>query len=52
MQIFEDNKLVSPLYNRALSLAISKDFAEQKNGKVNVAKHQNSEQLNRRRELP
>jgi len=51
MQIFEDNKLVSPLYNRALSLAISKDFAEQKNGKVNVAKHQNSEQLNRRREL-
>jgi len=51
MQIFEDNKLVSPLYSRALSLAISKDFAEQKNGKVNVAKHQNSEQLNRRREL-
>ena len=51
MQIFEDNKLVSPIYNRALSLAISKDFAEQKNGKVSFAKHQNSEQFNRRREL-
>ncbi len=51
MQIFEDNKLVSPIYSRALSLTISKDFADQKNGKIYVAKHQNSEQHNRRREL-
>ena len=51
MQIFENNKLVYPIYSRALSLAISKDFAEQKNGKIKVALHQNSEQLNRRREL-
>lgn len=51
MQIFEDNKLVAPIYSRALSLAISKDFAQQKNGKVRVAKHQDSEQFNRRREL-
>ena len=45
MQIFEDNKLVSPIYSRALSLAISKDFAQQKNGKIRVAKHQDSEQV-------
>ena len=51
MQIFEDDKLVSPLYSRALSLAISKDFADKKNGKINMAKHQDSEQFNRRREL-
>lgn len=51
MQIFEDNKLVAPIYSRALSLAISKDFAQQKNGKIRVAKHQDSEQFNRRREL-
>lgn len=51
MQIFENNKLVYPIYSRALSLTISKDFAEQKSGKIKVAQHQNSEQLNRRREL-
>lgn len=51
MQIFEDNKLVSPIYSRALSLAISKDFAHQKNGKIRTTAHQDSEQLNRRREL-
>jgi len=51
MQIFEENTLVSPIYNRALSLAISKDFAHQKNGKVQNSVQQNSEQLNRRREL-
>ena len=51
MQVFENNELVYPIYSRALSLAISKDFAHQKNGKINIAKHQNSEQLNRRREL-
>ncbi|MGB1263651.1 MAG: HDOD domain-containing protein [Cognaticolwellia sp.] len=51
MQIFEDNTLVSPIYSRALSLAISKEFAQQKNGKITMAKHQDSEQFNRRREL-
>jgi hypothetical protein len=51
MQIFENNKLVLPIYSRLLSLAISKDFANQKNGKINMTKHQNSEQFNRRREL-
>jgi HD-like signal output (HDOD) protein len=51
MQIFENNKLVYPIYSRALSLAISKDFANQKNGKISMSKHQDSEQFNRRREL-
>jgi hypothetical protein len=51
MQIFESNELVAPIYNRAISLTISKDFAEIKSGKVATATHQNSEQSNRRREL-
>ena len=51
MHIFENNKLVLPIYNRVLSLAISKDFANQKSGKINMTKHQDSEQFNRRREL-
>jgi HD-like signal output (HDOD) protein len=51
MQIFENNKLVSPIYTRALSLAISKDFAQQKSGKIYTSAQQNSEQANRRREL-
>jgi HD-like signal output (HDOD) protein len=51
MQIFENNDLVGPIYKRAMSLIISKEFAEQQSGKVAVAIHQNSEQSNRRREL-
>jgi hypothetical protein len=51
MQIFENNDLVSPIYKRAMSLVISKEFAEQQSGKITVASHQNSEQSNRRREL-
>jgi len=51
MQIFENNDLVAPIYRRAMSLLISKGFAEKKSGKVTVAIHQNSEQANRRREL-
>lgn len=51
MQIFENNKQVFPIYSRALSLAISKDFAHKQKGKVGVAEHQDSEQFNRRREL-
>ncbi|TWX65161.1 HDOD domain-containing protein [Colwellia sp. C1TZA3] len=51
MRIFENNKLVYSIYSRALSLTISKDFANLKNGKINITKHQDSEQFNRRREL-
>ncbi|MEW6984545.1 HDOD domain-containing protein [Colwelliaceae bacterium 6471] len=51
MQIFEDNDTISPLYRRALSLTISKDFASEKNGKMSPVERQNSEQANRRREL-
>ena len=51
MQIFENNDIVAPIYRRAMSLLISKEFADQESGKVNVAIHQNSEQSNRRREL-
>jgi HD-like signal output (HDOD) protein len=51
MQIFEKNKLVYPIYSRALSLAICKDFANQQNGKISMSQHQGSEQSNRRREL-
>jgi HD-like signal output (HDOD) protein len=51
MQIFENNDKVAQIYKRAMSLVISKEFAEQQSGKVTVALHQNSEQANRRREL-
>ena len=51
MQIFENNDIVAPIYRRAMSLVISKEFADQQSGKVAVASHQNSEQSNRRREL-
>jgi len=51
MQIFENNDLVAPIYRRAMSLVISKEFAEQQSGKVANASHQNSEQANPRREL-
>ncbi|MFQ3194343.1 MAG: hypothetical protein ACI9N3_001161, partial [Colwellia sp.] len=51
MQIFENNDLVAPIYRRAMSLMISKEFAEQQSGKVAIASQQNSEQSNRRREL-
>jgi len=51
MQIFEDNATISPIYHRALRLVISKDFADQQNGKYQVAPQQDGEQHNRRREL-
>ena len=51
MQIFEDDDAVSSIYQRAISLTISKEFAEQRNGKYIVAAQQDSEQTNRRREL-
>lgn len=51
MQIFNNNEHVLSIYNKSISLLIGKGFAEQLNGKVSVARHQDSEQLNRRREL-
>ena len=51
MQIFELNDNISSIHQRALSLSISKDFAEQQDGKINLVAQQGSEQENRRREL-
>jgi hypothetical protein len=51
MQIFENNDRVAPIYKRAMSLMISKEFADQQSGKIADAPNQNSEQSNRRREL-
>jgi hypothetical protein len=51
MQIFELNDIISSIHQRALSLCISKDFADQQSGKINLVDHQGSEQKNRRREL-
>ncbi len=51
MQIFENNDAITTIYNRAISLSISKEFAHQRVGKVRVSSKQNSEQENRRREL-
>jgi len=51
MQIFDTNETLSTIYRRALSLCISKDFAEQQHGKVSEVHFQGSEQENRRREL-
>lgn len=51
MQFFENNELISPIYHRAICLTISKDFAHTQKGEIFVAKHQDSEQAHRRREL-
>ncbi|MBL4899086.1 MAG: hypothetical protein JKX76_05475, partial [Colwellia sp.] len=51
MQIFELNDIISSIHQRALSLSISKDFAKQRSGKINIIAQQGSEQENRRREL-
>lgn len=51
MNIFNNNKRVSSIYNKSISLLIGKDFAEQLNGKMSGVKDQGSEQQNRRREL-
>ncbi|TYK65387.1 HDOD domain-containing protein [Colwellia echini] len=51
MQIFENNQAAAILYQRAISLSISKDFAEKQCGKIPTVSHQGSEQENRRREL-
>lgn len=51
MQFYEKNKKLSPIYHRAICLAISKEFAHSQKGEVFVAKYQDSEQANPRREL-
>lgn len=51
MQIFENNQTVAIINQRATSLSISKEFAEQQCGKISMAAQQGSEQQNRRREL-
>jgi len=51
MQFFEKNDIISAIYQQAISLSISKEFAEQCRGKVNLVEFQGSEQENRRREL-
>ncbi len=51
MQIFNNNKKISDIYHRTISLSIGKSFAEKKSGKIEFSKHQDSEQENSRREL-
>lgn len=51
MLIFENNEQAAPIFERAISLSISKDFADLTNKAVSVIPKQNSEQENRRREL-
>jgi HD-like signal output (HDOD) protein len=51
MQFFDNNDTISAIHQQAVSLSISKDFAEQRHGKVNLVDFQGSEQENRRREL-
>lgn len=51
MQIFDNNEINTEIHQRAIALSISKDFADELNGKVGVVSHQGSEQSNRRREL-
>ncbi|QOL26087.1 HDOD domain-containing protein [Thalassotalea sp. LPB0316] len=51
MKIFEQNELVAPIYQRALSLCISNEFAKQSLGEHVFVEYQDSEQANRRREL-
>jgi len=51
MQFFDNNDTISAIYQQSISLAISKDFAEQRHGKINFVDFQGSEQENRRREL-
>lgn len=51
MQFFDNNDITSTLHLQAVSLSISKDFAEQRHGKLNLVDFQGSEQENRRRKL-
>jgi len=51
MQLFDTNDTISAIHQRALSLCISKDFANKQHGKIDIVQFQGSEQENRRREL-
>jgi 3-methyladenine DNA glycosylase AlkC len=51
MKTFKHDKTMSVLYQRALSLSISKEFADKKKGKMFAVAKQDSEQEERRREL-
>lgn len=51
MLLFEQNDTTWSLYQRYISLVISKEFAQQQTGAVKVVTQQDSEQANRRREL-
>ena len=51
MRILNNNEHIAPIYNKSLSLLIGKDFAEKMSGKISLSGHQDSEQVNRRREL-
>ena len=51
MLFFENNDTISAIHQQAISLSISKDFAEQRRGKLKLVEFQGSEQENRRREL-
>ncbi len=51
MQLFDNNDTISAINQQAISLSISKDYAEQRYGKFNFVDFQGSEQEHRRREL-
>ena len=51
MLIFENDKTLADIYQRSLSLFISKDFANKSVGHLNVTPKQHSEQTFSRREL-
>jgi len=51
MQLFDNNKSIATIYQRAIAQSISKDFADELIGKTELVNHQGSEQKNRRREL-
>ena len=51
MQFFDNNDKISAIYQQSVSLSISKEFADQRRGKLNLVNFQGSEQENRRREL-
>ena len=51
MQLFTQNDTVQDIYQRSLTLVISKEFAQSRCGKMSVATDQDSEQASSRREL-
>lgn len=51
MNFFQQNEVLDPIYQRAISLLISRDFAYKQKGEIFVTNYQDSEQANQRREL-